>query len=168
MKKTLVKVSALALLTAPLYIGSARAQTLQISCKQSIDIGNLIASGCAGKYVISPDGVHKNSGCLLVINTAKAGSCTIKVTGGAATKSALVTFVKTMFTMNGTKGGATAKMDNLQMKMRTQPTIATKLTLGTPTLAATKVTIDIGGDLNYADMQTAGSYSGKVAVSVNF
>ena len=154
-------------MASPFWNGSARAQNLQLTCKQDIDIGNLIASGCTGDYIISPNGVHNNTNCLIINGTAMAGSCTLKVQGKAATKSAVLTFQKGFFTMFGSKGG-TVKMTNLRMKNRSQPTITPTLTFTTGTLNGGPLTIDIGGTLNYVDGQTEGTYSGKVALSVNF
>lgn len=167
MKKTLIRISALAAMASPFWNGSARAQNLQITCKQEIDIGNLIASGCSGKYVIAPGGTHNNTACLIINNTAVAGTCSIKVQGKAATKSAVMTFQKGFFTMVGSKGG-TVKMTNLRMKNRTQPTVTPTLTFTTGTLNGGPITVDIGGTLNYIDGQTEGTYTGKVAVSINF
>lgn len=166
-RAVLVRVSALAFLSAPLWANSARAQNLQINCKQAIDIGNLIASGCSGKYIISPDNNHKNTACLIINATAQAGNCQIKVAGKAATKSAVISFVKTAFTLNGTKGGSVT-MKSLQMKLRTQATIDTKLTVKVTTLNNGPFLVDIGGALSYSDQQTAGRYTGQVAVTVNF
>ena len=167
-KNILVRVSALAVLAAPAWITSARAQNLKLTCKQPIDIGNIIATNCAGSYVISPDGVHKNvGGCLVVNSAAQAGSCELSVTGGAATKSAVVAFTKADFLLSAAQAFTSVKMDSLRMKLRDETTIVTKLTLGTPTLAS-KVTIDIGGTLNFDNNQSAGSYSGQVSVSANF
>lgn len=166
-KKTLVRISALAVIASPFCVGSARAQSLQLTCKQDIDIGKLIATGCSGKYVIAPDNGHSNPGCLILNQTAAAGSCELKVTGGAATKSAIVTFQKSFFTLPGTLGSS-VKMTSLRMKNRTQPTITPTLTFNTTRLNGGTITIDIGGTLNYSNGQTAGSYSGKVAVSANF
>ncbi len=167
MKKTLIRISALAVMASPFWGGSARAQTLKLTCKQNIDIGNLIASGCTGDYIISPNSVHNNTNCLLINNTAVAGTCSVKVVGGAATKSAVLTFQKGFFTMVGSKGG-TAKMTNLRMKNRTQATITPTLTFATATLNGGPITVDIGGTLNYTDGQTEGTYTGKVALSINF
>lgn len=167
-KDVLVRVSALALLAAPCPFSSARAQNLQISCGNNIFLGELIASGCAGGYVISPDGNHQNNGCLIVNSAAQAGSCIISVTGGTATKSAAVSFTKAAFLPGHTKMATSVRMDTLRMKLRSQPTIFTKITLGVTALLATKITIDVGGTLDYSNMQPSGSYSGKVSVVVDF
>ena len=171
MKDILVRVSALAVISAPLCVGvsrSLRAQTIKLTCKQSIFIGKLASAACSAKYIISPDGAHSDTGCLAILNNAAEGSCTLKVTGGPATKSAFVSFTNTAFTLSSTMGGNTVVMNNLRVKNRTQTPIASKITLKTTTLAATKVTLDIGGSLNYANGQPAGNYVGKVAVRANF
>ena len=167
-KNILVRVSALALLYAPAYVVSARAQTLKITCTQNIDIGNLIASGCAGKYVIAPTGATSDTAaCLIVNNAGSPGRCSIKVTGGKATKSATVIFAKTAFTMVNSKDGNIATMKSLLMQVRSDTPAATKLTLGTSTLSK-KVVLDIGGTVHHDNMETGGTYSGKVSISVNF
>lgn len=171
MKDILVRVSALAVLSAPLCVGgsrSARAQTIKLTCKQTIFIGKLASAACSAKYIISPDGAHSDTGCLAILNTAAAGTCSMKIVGGPATKSAFLSFAKTAFTLSSTMGGNTATMNNLRMKNRTQTPIASKLTLKTTTLAAKTFTIDIGGSLNYSNGQPAGNYVGKVAVRANF
>lgn len=167
-KDILVRVSALAFLSSPLWCGSARAQNLQLNCTRNIDIGNLVASGCTDKYIISPDGAHVNPGCLKISQAAVAGSCTLKVTGGVATKSAVITFNNPQFAMQNTKTFTSAKMTSLRMKLRSDTVIASKLTLGVTTLTSPTITIDIGGTLNYSNMQAAGTYSGKVAIKANF
>lgn len=167
MNNTLVRISTLAILAAPHWWSTARAQNLQITCKQDINIGNLIAYGCSGQYVISPDGNHNDmGGCLILNNSAQEGSCDIKVVGKAATKGATATFTKTFFTLSGTKGG-TAKMSNLRMKLGSMTTIASQLTMGNTTVDKDP-TLFIGGTLNYSDNQTAGSYVGNVAIKIEF
>lgn len=165
----MVKVSALAVLSAPFPIGSARAQNLQISCNQDIRFGRLIAPGCNGKYILSPGGTRNDTAACLIINSVgNPGKCTVKVTGGAATKSALATFKQSFFTILGTMGGS-ARFNDLLMRLRSQPTTAaTKLTIGTLTLNKGTRTLEIGGTLNYNASQTAGSYSGKVSVNIDF
>ncbi|MEM6781262.1 MAG: DUF4402 domain-containing protein [Pseudomonadota bacterium] len=166
-KKTLVRISALAVLASPFYALSANAQVLDLSCKRPIDIGNLIATGCSAKYIIAPDNAHADTGCLIFNNMAVAGSCTLRVLGPAATKSAVVTFQKAFFNISGSKGGV-ATMTDLRMKNRTQPTITPTLTIPPTTLNAGTINIDIGGSLNYDNGQAEGTYSGKVAISANF
>ena len=165
-KELLISVSAFAVIAAPPLPVMAQSTVVSITCKQDIDIGKLIASGCAGTYIIAPDGAHKNSGCLLINSTAVVGVCTVSTKKGPATKNAVVTFAKASYTLSAAPTG-TVTMKALRMQVRGRTTSATKVTL-TPTELKNTATLDIGGSLHYVDMQTAGKYSGKVAVSVNW
>lgn len=169
LRKTLVKVSTLAVLASPIPFGSVRAQNLQITCNQNIDFGRLIAPGCSGKYILSPGGTRSDTAACLIINSVgNPGTCTIKVTGAAATRSALATFKAATFTATGTKGGS-FQVDDPIMRLRTQPTTqASKLTIGSFTLNKGTLTLQVGATINYNSSQTEGSYTGKVAVNIDF
>jgi len=165
-QEILIRVSALAVMAAPVPSARAQSTTLNIVCKQDIGIGNLIASGCMnGTYAIKPNGAHTDMGCLLIIKSATAGVCTITTKKGPATKSAKITFAKTTFKL--TSGGATVTLKDLRMRARSKTASVTKLTVSATALQNT-VTIDVGGSLHYVDLQTAGKYSGKVQVVVNW
>lgn len=160
----LVSVSALAMLAAPL--SPAHGQVLKVTCKQDIDFGKAIATGCTkGTYVIRPNGAHSDKGCLLIQKTATAGVCTIKVQGPAPTKSATIEFSTSSFKL--TNGGTTVTLKDLRMRARTGTQSLSKITATTSELNK-DVTIDIGGSLYYVDKQPAGSYSGNVKVVVDF
>ena len=163
-KNVLISISALAAIAAPFQ--SAQGQVLKVSCKQSLDIGNHIASGCTkGVYLIRPNGVHSDAGCLVIKSTAIAASCEIKTVGPMATKSAVIEFAQTKITMtNGTKS---LTIKDLRMRSRSGASSLTKITAPTTKLQNT-VTIDIGGSLNYVGGQAAGSYSGNVKIVVDF
>jgi len=160
-KIVLISVSALAVMAAPRPAWAQPA--VQITCKQDIYIGHIASTGCAGSYVIAPDGGHSEKGCLLVFTPAVAGVCTVDTKFGPVTKSASVTFTKVSFTINN--GGGVMTITNLKMQEQGKTPSATKLTFNPTELAAT-VKIDIGGTLNFGAGQTLGKYSGKVSLSV--
>ena len=163
-KNILVSISALAALAVPCH--SAYGQQLKISCKQILDIGKNIASGCAnGTYLIRPNGVNSDAGCLVIRSPAMAGSCTIKTVGPLATKSAVIKFTKNTYTI--TNGSKTVTLKHLRMRSRSGTTSVTRITAPTTKLQNT-VTIDIGGSLFYQGGQTSGTYSGNVKIIVDF
>lgn len=163
-KNILIGVSALAVMAAP-RPAWAQPQKVSITCKQDIYIGLLANTGCAGSYVIAPNGAHSANGCLLVFTPAVAGVCTVTTQNGPVTKSAVVTFTKVSYALKN--GGGTVTMTNLQMREQGGTKSSTKLTFSPAALAAT-VTIDIGGTLNSGAGQSLGIYSGKVSLSVTF
>lgn len=158
----LVAVSALALISMP-YRG-ALAQTVSMSCSKRYSFGQQIA--CSdGSLSIDPDGSTSLSGCLSEQAPPQAGSCTLRVIGGTATRNVRVQF--TAPTFNAKMGADQVTIKSLRMQERGQPSTAAQLTF-TPLELTSPVTIDIGGTTYFSGNQPSGNYSGGIVIDASF
>lgn len=163
MARKLVKVSALAVAAMKCQVSTAMAQTVKITCKQPINIGNLVACS-PGSYVIAPDGGHSVKGCLIINTTAIAGVCKVSTLAGPITKNVIVKATKSAFVMTQPTGTGSLSMTNIKLQRR--GSVTTDLTLVyTPGELSKTMTFDVGATLRYADKQTFGSYTGSVVIT---
>lgn len=164
--KKFVRVSALAVAAMKCQVSPAFAQTVNITCKQPINIGNLVACS-PGSYVIAPDGAHSVSGCLIINTTAIAGTCKVTTIAGPPTKNVIIKATATTFIMNHSTGASSVSMRNIKLQRRGSVT-SNKTIVITPGTASKTMTIDVGATLRFADGQTIGSYTGNVVITANF
>lgn len=163
--KKLVQVSALAVAAMKWQVSPAYAQTVNITCKQPINIGNLVACS-PGSYVIAPDGGHSVAGCLIINTTAIAGTCKVTTIAGPPTKNVIIKATAPSFVMTQPTGTGSLSMTNVKLQRRGSVTSDLTLVI-TPGTVAKTMTIDIGATMNFADGQTIGTYTGNVVITAN-
>lgn len=161
--KTMVCVSALAFLSAPLRIAKA-APT--ISCSQGISFGIFLPS-CNGSITVraTPGSGTMNNGCHSQVGgVVRPAMCNIQTTLGTATMDARITFTTIQVPFSNTLGAGLITLDNYRL----QTAGGSQLNTFTYNAALLNPTHNfrVGGRLRFDNAETLGTYNGSVNIIV--
>lgn len=165
--KVYVKISALALMSAPL--ASAYGQVANINCPGNIYFGSLqqTGGGCNGSYSLKVSGGTGTKGaCLVIISKAIPGSCSVTLTGANLTKKQSVTVKFTAASFSLTGPGNPLSVTRLRMGATTSGGSKQTLSFTSKNLStANTIVLNIGGRMNFTPNQTSGKYVGSIKLS---
>ena len=155
-KKLLVGLSCLA---ASAMMNGQAAQAQNANCFQTLNFGSILACAGAGTVTVDPTGARSTGGaaCLQASGPSSRGRCLLI---GSFFPVRPMTVTITTPTVNITNGTTNMSVNNFD--------------LNTPgngvstTVTAFITVVDIGGTLNVAANQAAGTYSGAASIVVNF
>ena len=133
-------------------------QSLTLTADSALNFGQ-IAANTGGTVTVNADSTVSQTGTLVWTGTRVPAGFTVTGTKGASVVVTLPSTASTLFL-----GGNTASLDRMTLDSFTKnPVSGMQLSVTTG-----QAQFDVGGRLTVASAQTAGTYSGTFAVSVEY
>lgn len=141
--------------TAVATVEAVIINTITIATRSGLGFGDISSSGAAGTVILAPSGTRTATGGT-TINTATAAYPAAFDLQGIANASFSITLPSSIVLSDGTL--STMTVDSFT----STPSVSGSLD------SSGQLTLLVGGTLNVAGNQSFGSYSGKMAVTVDY